>query len=115
MEKILEKIAYFDMQLKLNHWQSESGWHHEKIGELYTVQNSFFDAIVEGLQGNTEKILLISENLYSLVNYQPMDIYFKSITDFLKELKKSNPEVLGNMVDDYMDSINKYKYLISRK
>ena len=51
MEDVVSKLTYFQEQVHLMHWQTQSFSEHKALGDLYGYLESFRDEIVEKLSG----------------------------------------------------------------
>ena len=58
LETIASKLTYFQEQIHLLHWQTNSYAEHKNLGSLYEYIQEFKDELIEKLMGYTGKNLL---------------------------------------------------------
>lgn len=51
IESIAAKLTYFQEQLQLLHWQTQSYAEHQALGGLYSYVHDFKDGLIEKLMG----------------------------------------------------------------
>ena len=55
VETVAAKLIYFETQLQLLHWQTQSYAEHMALGGLYEFVHDFRDGVIEKLMGYTGK------------------------------------------------------------
>ena len=55
IEVVAAKLIYFETQLQLLHWQTQSYAEHMALGSLYEFVHDFRDGVIEKLMGYTGK------------------------------------------------------------
>jgi DNA-binding ferritin-like protein len=106
-------------QLHIYHWQTTSGFHHDKFGEAYDNLDGLLDRFVEVFMGKNGRITSkegFDLQLSNITEINPVDFINKMI-DFLtndlpKALKEEDTDLL-NIRDEMLAELNKLKYLIT--
>ena len=106
---ILEKIFWTLSQIKLSHWQENSGYKHLVLDNFYKDLAKEFDRFVETLQGADNTHLVISDELFRIQNEIDYEVLGKEIYKFLDELRKKfeDRKYLVNIIDDIDTIVNR--------
>lgn len=115
LETIASKLTYFQEQLHLLHWQTNSYATHQALGGLYDYVHDFKDGVVEKLMGYLGKRPGIFK-MEPLSNASSMDVV-KDLGVFASELK-AYAEVnkfhdISNLADALSGEAAKTKYLLT--
>lgn len=119
VDKIINTMITFQLQLKVLHWQTKSYAQHIAFGGAYDYMTDAIDKFVEVYQGKYGRIPFNTS--YKVVDMDAVSPermcreftkFLISITDMLKPKEDSD---LLNMRDDMLSEINKLKYLLTLK
>lgn len=108
-------------QLHVFHWQTDSGWHHAKLGEAYAELDELTDRFVEVFMGKYGKITSkdgYSIQLDNITDTKPetfIDSNIKFLTEDVTKLVKPEDTDLLNIRDEMLGELNKLKYLLTQK
>lgn len=109
-------LLFFQTQLKIMHWGTESYAEHNAYGITYESIDEGLDALVESYQGYNRRIDFGSScDFISFNKVQPNE-WLNSMLDCLNELREEIKESdLQNMIDELISSVSKLKYLLTLK
>jgi hypothetical protein len=116
MKEFVEKIFYFQNQLKLKHWQEASAYKHKLLGDYYDAISEEFDTLVECFISNENEITA-TETAFILINHiDIIETYQKELSKFLLGLRKDFElrSELVTLVDNILIIVSKYNYLLNK-
>lgn len=115
LEIIIGKLTYFQEQVHLIHWQTDSYAEHQATGSLYEYIQSFKDDLVEKLIGYMNKKPTVFK-IEPLISCNSIDCINKLLA-FSSELKVFGEENMYhdicNLADELSGKVAKAKYLLS--
>lgn len=118
IDRIAAKLSYFQEQVKLKHWQTDSYSEHKALDSIYDTLVSMKDDIIEkliGYTGNRPKSVGIPpfvDNINSMKLMDEINIFSMS----LKTYAESNKFIdISNLADTLSGEVNKTKYLLTLK
>lgn len=115
LESIAGKLVYFQIQIRLLHWQTTSIAEHGCLGTAYDYISGFTDEIVEKITGYTGH-RPTSFKIDALSNISSMNVISDALL-FAKELKKYGEtngfQDVCNLSDSFSGEMAKFKYLLT--
>ena len=115
LETIASKLTYFQEQIHLLHWQTNSYAEHKNLGSLYEYIQEFKDELIEKLMGYTGK----KPSAYKL---EPLSTFTSNVVvdeliSFAKSLKEYGEmncyQDVCNLSDSLSGEAAKVKYLLT--
>lgn len=117
LEIIISKLVYFQEQLQLLHWQTNSYSEHIALGEMYDYVYTFKDDVVEKLMGylNKKPLIYKTEQLSNTTAIKLLE----AICKFTYDLKNYGETYkfldVCNLADELSGKASKTKYLLTLK
>ena len=115
LESIASKLTYFQEQIHLLHWQTNSYAEHKNLGSLYEYIQEFKDDLVEKLMGYTGK----KPAVYKLepLSTSTSNVVVDELISFAKSLKEYGEmncyQDVCNLSDSLSGEAAKVKYLLT--
>ena len=115
LETIASKLTYFQEQIHLLHWQTNSYAEHKNLGSLYEYIQDFKDELIEKLMGYTGK----KPAVYKLepLSTSTSNVVIDELLSFAKSLKEYGEmncyQDICNLSDSLSGEASKVKYLLT--
>ena len=115
LETIASKLTYFQEQIHLLHWQTNSYAEHKNLGSLYEYIQEFKDDLIEKLMGYTGK----KPAVYKLepLSTSTSNTVVDELISFAKSLKEYGEmncyQDVCNLSDSLSGEASKVKYLLT--
>ena len=115
LETIASKLTYFQEQIHLLHWQTNSYSEHKALGSLYEYIQEFKDELIEKLMGYTGK----KPAVYKLepLSTSTSNVVVDELISFAKSLKEYGEmncyQDVCNLSDSLSGEAAKSKYLLT--
>ena len=115
LETIASKLTYFQEQIHLLHWQTNSYAEHKNLGSLYEYIQEFKDDLIEKLMGYTGK----KPAVYKLepLSTSTSNVVVDELISFAKLLKEYGEmncyQDVCNLSDSLSGEAAKVKYLLT--
>ena len=115
LESIASKLTYFQEQIHLLHWQTNSYAEHKNLGSLYEYIQEFKDDLIEKLMGYTGK----KPAVYKLepLSTSTSNVVVDELISFAKSLKEYGEmncyQDVCNLSDSLSGEAAKSKYLLT--
>ena len=115
LETIASKLTYFQEQIHLLHWQTNSYVEHKNLGSLYEYIQEFKDDLIEKLIGYTGK----KPAVYKLepLSTSTSNVAVDELLSFAKSLKEYGEmncyQDVCNLSDSLSGEAAKVKYLLT--
>ena len=115
LETIASKLTYFQEQIHLLHWQTNSYAEHKALGSLYEYIQDFKDELIEKLMGYTGK----KPAVYKLepLSISTSNVVVDELLSFAKSLKEYGEmnyyQDVCNLSDSLSGKATKTKYLLT--
>ena len=115
LETIASKLTYFQEQIHLLHWQTNSYAEHKNLGSLYEYIQEFKDDLIEKLMGYTGK----KPAVYKLepLSTSTSNVVVDELISFAKSLKEYGEmncyQDVCNLSDSLSGEAAKSKYLLT--
>ena len=115
LETIASKLTYFQEQIHLLHWQTNSYAEHKNLGSLYEYIQEFKDDLIEKLMGYTGK----KPAVYKLepLSTSTSNVVVDELLSFAKSLKEYGEmncyQDVCNLSDSLSGEAVKVKYLLT--
>ena len=115
LESIASKLTYFQEQIHLLHWQTNSYAEHKNLGSLYEYIQEFKDDLIEKLIGYTGK----KPAVYKLepLSTSTSNVVVDELISFAKLLKEYGEmncyQDVCNLSDSLSGEAAKVKYLLT--
>ena len=115
LETIASKLTYFQEQIHLLHWQTNSYAEHKNLGSLYEYIQEFKDDLIEKLMGYTGK----KPAVYKLepLSASTSNVVVDELISFAKSLKEYGEmncyQDVCNLSDSLSGEAAKVKYLLT--
>ena len=115
IETIASKLTYFQEQIHLLHWQTNSYAEHKNLGSLYEYIQEFKDELIEKLMGYTGK----KPAIYKLepLSTSTSNVVVDELLSFAKSLKEYGEmncyQDVCNLSDSLSGEAAKVKYLLT--
>ena len=115
LETIASKLTYFQEQIHLLHWQTNSYAEHKNLGSLYEYIQEFKDDLIEKLMGYTGK----KPAVYKLepLSTSTSNVVVDELLSFAKLLKEYGEmncyQDVCNLSDSLSGEAAKVKYLLT--
>ena len=115
LETIASKLTYFQEQVHLLHWQTNSYAEHKALGSLYEYIQDFKDDLIEKLMGYTGK----KPAVYKLepLSTSTSNVVIDELLSFAKSLKEYGEmncyQDVCNLSDSLSGEAAKVKYLLT--
>ena len=115
LETIASKLTYFQEQVHLLHWQTNSYAEHKNLGSLYEYIQEFKDDLIEKLMGYTGK----KPAVYKLepLSTSTSNVVVDELLSFAKSLKEYGEmncyQDVCNLSDSLSGEAAKVKYLLT--
>ena len=115
LETITSKLTYFQEQVHLLHWQTNSYAEHKNLGSLYEYIQEFKDDLIEKLMGYTGK----KPAVYKLepLSASTSNVVVDELISFAKSLKEYGEmncyQDVCNLSDSLSGEAAKVKYLLT--
>lgn len=115
LETIASKLTYFQEQIHLLHWQTNSYAEHKALGSLYEYIQDFKDDLIEKLMGYTGK----KPAVYKLepLSASTSNVVVDELISFAKSLKEYGEmncyQDVCNLSDSLSGEAAKVKYLLT--
>ena len=115
LETIASKLTYFQEQIHLLHWQTNSYAEHKTLGSLYEYIQDFKDELIEKLMGYTGK----KPAVYKLepLSTSTSNVVVDELISFAKSLKEYGEmncyQDVCNLSDSLSGEAAKSKYLLT--
>ena len=115
LESIASKLTYFQEQIHLLHWQTNSYAEHKNLGSLYEYIQDFKDDLIEKLMGYTGK----KPAVYKLepLSTSTSNVVVDELISFAKSLKEYGEmncyQDVCNLSDSLSGEASKVKYLLT--
>ena len=115
LETIASKLTYFQEQIHLLHWQTNSYAEHKNLGSLYEYIQEFKDDLIEKLMGYTGK----KPAVYKLepLSTSTSNVVVDELISFAKSLKDYGElncyQDVCNLSDSLSGEAAKTKYLLT--
>ena len=115
LETIASKLTYFQEQIHLLHWQTNSYAEHKALGSLYEYIQDFKDDLIEKLMGYTGK----KPAVYKLepLSTSTSNVVVDELLSFAKSLKEYGEmncyQDVCNLSDSLSGEAAKSKYLLT--
>mgnify|MGYP003407668992 FL=1 len=115
LETIASKLTYFQEQIHLLHWQTNSYAEHKALGSLYEYIQEFKDDLIEKLMGYTGK----KPAVYKLepLSTSTSNVVVDELISFAKSLKEYGEmncyQDVCNLSDSLSGEAAKVKYLLT--
>ena len=115
LETIASKLTYFQEQVHLLHWQTNSYAEHKALGSLYEYIQEFKDDLIEKLMGYTGK----KPAVYKLepLSTSTSNVVVDELLSFAKSLKEYGEmncyQDVCNLSDSLSGETAKVKYLLT--
>ena len=115
LETIASKLTYFQEQIHLLHWQTNSYAEHKNLGSLYEYIQEFKDDLIEKLMGYTGK----KPAVYKLepLSTSTSNVVVDELLSFAKSLKEYGEmncyQDVCNLSDSLSGEAAKVKYLLT--
>ena len=115
LETIASKLTYFQEQIHLLHWQTNSYAEHKALGSLYEYIQDFKDDLIEKLMGYTGK----KPAVYKLepLSTSASNVVVDELLSFAKSLKEYGEmncyQDVCNLSDSLSGEAAKVKYLLT--
>ena len=115
LETIASKLTYFQEQIHLLHWQTNSYAEHKNLGSLYEYIQEFKDELIEKLMGYTRK----KPAVYKLepLSASTSNVVVDELISFAKSLKEYGEmncyQDVCNLSDSLSGEAAKSKYLLT--
>lgn len=115
LETIASKLTYFQEQVHLLHWQTNSYAEHKNLGSLYEYIQEFKDELIEKLMGYTGK----KPAVYKLepLSTSTSNVVVDELLSFAKSLKEYGEmncyQDVCNLSDSLSGEAAKVKYLLT--
>ena len=115
LESIASKLTYFQEQIHLLHWQTNSYAEHKNLGSLYEYIQGFKDDLIEKLMGYTGK----KPAVYKLepLSTSTSSVVVDELLSFAKSLKEYGEvncyQDVCNLSDSLSGEAAKTKYLLT--
>ena len=115
LETIASKLTYFQEQIHLLHWQTNSYAEHKNLGSLYEYIQEFKDDLIEKLIGYTGK----KPAIYKLepLSTSTSNVVVDELFSFAKSLKEYGEmncyQDVCNLSDSLSGEAAKVKYLLT--
>ena len=115
LETIASKLTYFQEQIHLLHWQTNSYAEHKALGSLYEYIQDFKDELIEKLMGYTGK----KPAVYKLepLSTSTSNVVVDELISFAKSLKEYGEmncyQDVCNLSDSLSGEAAKVKYLLT--
>ena len=115
LETIASKLTYFQEQIHLLHWQTNSYAEHKNLGSLYEYIQEFKDELIEKLMGYTGK----KPAVYKLepLSTSTSNVVVDELLSFAKLLKEYGEmncyQDVCNLSDSLSGETAKTKYLLT--
>ena len=115
LETIASKLTYFQEQIHLLHWQTNSYAEHKTLGSLYEYIQDFKDELIEKLMGYTGK----KPAVYKLepLSTSTSNVVVDELLSFAKSLKEYGEmncyQDVCNLSDSLSGEAAKSKYLLT--
>lgn len=115
LETIASKLTYFQEQIHLLHWQTNSYAEHKNLGSLYEYIQEFKDDLIEKLMGYTGK----KPAVYKLepLSTSTSNVVVDELLSFAKSLKEYGEmncyQDVCNLSDSLSGEAAKSKYLLT--
>ena len=115
LESIASKLTYFQEQIHLLHWQTNSYAEHKNLGSLYEYIQEFKDDLIEKLIGYTGK----KPAVYKLepLSTSTSNVVVDELLSFAKSLKEYGEvncyQDVCNLSDSLSGEAAKTKYLLT--
>lgn len=115
LENIAARLTYFQEQLHLLHWQTQSYAEHQALGALYDYVHDFKDGVIEKLMGymgkrpGVYKMEPLSQTSSTIVTSELL-----SFASSLKSFAENNGyHDIANLADALSGEAAKTKYLLT--
>lgn len=115
LETIASRLTYFQEQVHLLHWQTNSYAEHKNLGSLYEYIQDFKDELIEKLMGYTGK----KPSVYKLepLSASTSNVVVDELISFAKSLKEYGEtncyQDVCNLSDSLSGEAAKVKYLLT--
>ena len=115
LETIASRLTYFQEQVHLLHWQTNSYAEHKNLGSLYEYIQEFKDELIEKLMGYTGK----KPAVYKLepLSASTSNVVVDELISFAKSLKEYGEmncyQDVCNLSDSLSGEAAKSKYLLT--
>ena len=115
LESIASRLTYFQEQIHLLHWQTNSYAEHKNLGSLYEYIQEFKDDLIEKLMGYTGK----KPAVYKLepLSTSTSNVVVDELISFAKSLKEYGEmncyQDVCNLSDSLSGEAAKVKYLLT--
>ena len=115
LETIASRLTYFQEQIHLLHWQTNSYAEHKALGSLYEYIQEFKDELIEKLMGYTGK----KPAVYKLepLSTSTSNVVVDELISFAKSLKEYGEmncyQDVCNLSDSLSGEAAKSKYLLT--
>ena len=115
LETIASRLTYFQEQIHLLHWQTNSYAEHKNLGSLYEYIQEFKDDLIEKLMGYTGK----KPAVYKLepLSTSTSNVVVDELISFAKSLKEYGEmncyQDVCNLSDSLSGEAAKVKYLLT--
>ena len=115
LETIASRLTYFQEQIHLLHWQTNSYAEHKNLGSLYEYIQEFKDDLIEKLMGYTGK----KPAVYKLepLSTSTSNVVVDELLSFAKSLKEYGEmncyQDVCNLSDSLSGEAAKVKYLLT--
>ena len=115
LETIASKLTYFQEQIHLLHWQTNSYAEHKNLSSLYEYIQEFKDELIEKLMGYTGK----KPAVYKLepLSISTSNVVVDELLSFAKSLKEYGEmncyQDVCNLSDSLSGEAAKSKYLLT--
>ena len=115
LETIASKLTYFQEQIHLLHWQTNSYAEHKNLGSLYEYIQEFKDDLIEKLMGYTGR----KPAVYKLepLSTSTSNVVVDELLSFAKSLKEYGEmncyQDVCNLSDSLSGEAAKSKYLLT--
>ena len=115
LETIASRLTYFQEQIHLLHWQTNSYAEHKALGSLYEYIQDFKDELIEKLMGYTGK----KPAVYKLepLSASTSNVVVDELLSFAKSLKEYGEmncyQDVCNLSDSLSGETAKVKYLLT--
>jgi hypothetical protein len=116
LEGIASKLTYFQEQLHLLHWQTNSYAQHQALGGLYDYVHDFKDGVIEKLMGymNRRPTSVKMEQLSPSATPSSVVSELLSFSSSLKSYAESNGfHDISNLADALSGEAAKTRYLLT--
>ena len=115
LETIASKLTYFQEQIHLLHWQTNSYAEHKALGSLYEYIQDFKDDLIEKLMGYIGRKPVVYK--LELLSTSTSNVVLDELLSFAKSLKEYGEmncyQDICNLSDSLSGEAAKSKYLLT--